>query len=62
MGKEGPETPQEDQKDEPKKIIKKVPFKMFGRNKKGDLDDGLKDWKPMKIVDTVEQQKKELQK
>lgn len=55
MGKEEPETLKEDQKDEPKKIIKKVPFKMFGKNKKGDEDDDLKDWKPMKIADTVEQ-------
>lgn len=29
---------------------------------KKDDEDGLKDWKPMKIAESVEQQKKDLQK
>lgn len=34
---------------------------MQAKEKKDD-EDGLKDWKPMKIAESVEQQKKDLQK
>ena len=59
MGKEEPETPKDTQNSEPKKIIKKVAFKMLGKGSKDkNKEDDLKDWKPMKISESVEQQKK----
>ena len=53
MGKEEQE-PQQTEKEGPKKIIKKLPFKSFTKGKKTE-DDDLKDWKPMKIVDKIEE-------
>jgi hypothetical protein len=46
-------------KQEPRKIIKKFPFKM-GKNVEinGEVGDELKDWKPTKIAEAKEQQKK----
>ena len=54
MGKEdqeGEEKPTEEKKEQPKKIIKKLPFKALTKFKKGDQEDDLKDWKPIKIAD-----------
>lgn len=54
MGKqdqEGEEKATEEKKEQPKKIIRKLPFKGLTKLKKGEQEDDLKDWKPMKIVD-----------
>jgi len=54
MGKEVDEdredSPEEIAVVEPKKIIKKYPFKTIKNNKKEAEDDDLKNWKPMKIA------------
>lgn len=38
-----------------------MPFKL-GKGRKDQPDDGLKDWKPMKIAETLQLKKQELQK
>ena len=64
MGKEHDQEVKETEqpKEEPKKGIKKLPFKMFSKGKKRDGDEDLKSWKPMKIAETIEQHQHELQK